>query len=199
MIEKINFLFKLVTEDIRHKLLFDDEALYSTTDQVTANKIAKEITHYLPVDSIITDATACVGGSSLALSQVFKKVYAIELDNTRFTYLQNNIKILNLKNVECIHGNALEESLKLQQDAIFLDCPWGGPSYKDNKTVMLYLSDIPIYDVIRRLIQSAKLFIIKVPTNFDEATFLDKTRDILKLEQKSRLRKMIILILSVIT
>lgn len=196
MMEKINFLFKLVSNEIREKLLLDEEALYSTTDQITANKIAKEINNYLDSDATITDATACIGGSSLALSQVFKKVYAIEYNELRFSYLQNNMKNLNLQNVQCIHGDSLEVCLKIQQDAIFLDCPWGGPSYKESKKVMLYLTEIPLYDILRILIKSAKLFIIKIPINFDEETFLEKTGDILKLEQKIRLRKMNLMIFS---
>ena len=195
MIEKINFLFKLVPDEIRAKLLLDKEALYSTTDQITANKIAREIANYIPVDSVITDATACIGGSSLALSQVFKRVYAIEFDETRFKYLQENVATLGLENVDCIYGDALQECLKLEQDAIFLDCPWGGPKYKESKTVMLYLSDIPLYDIVRQLQNKAKLFILKIPINFDEETFIEKTKDIFKIITKIKLRKMNLLII----
>lgn len=195
MIEKINFLFKLVPDEIRAKLLLDKEALYSTTDQITANKIAREIANYIPVESVITDATACIGGSCLALSQVFKYVHAIEFDETRFKYLQENVATLGLKNVNCICGDALQECLKLEQDAIFLDCPWGGPKYKESKTVMLYLSDMALYDIVRELRNKAKLFILKIPINFDEETFIAKTKDIFKIVTKIRLRKMNLLII----
>ena len=199
MSEKINFLFKLISNDIRKNLLLDDEALYSTTDQLTANKIAKEINAYLPSDSIITDATACIGGSAIALACVFTKVYAIENNELRYNYLQKNIDLLNINNIECIYGNALEKCLILEQDAIFLDCPWGGPGYKEAKNVMLYLGETAIYDVLRILIKCARIFVIKVPINFDEDIFIEKIADILKLLQKVKLRKMNLLILSIIT
>lgn len=194
MIEKINFLFKLVPDEIRSRLLLDKEALYSTTDQVTANKIAKEVSQYIGIDSIITDATACIGGSTLAFSQVFQFVNAIEFDETRFKYLQENVATLGLTNVKCIYGDALNECRHLTQDAIFLDCPWGGPKYKEAKTVMLYLSEIALYDVLRQLKDTAKIFILKIPINFDEELFIEKTQDVFKIETKIKLRKMNLLI-----
>lgn len=196
MIEKINFLFKLVPDEIRSRLLLDKEALYSTTDQVTANKIAKEVSQYIGVDSIITDATACIGGSTLAFSQVFQFVNAIEFDETRFKYLQENVATLGLTNVKCIYGDALNECVNLKQDAIFLDCPWGGPKYKEAKTVMLYLSELPLYDVLRQLKDTAKIFILKIPINFDEELFIEKTQDVFKIETKIKLRKMNLLIVT---
>lgn len=198
MVEKINFLFKMVPDDIRNKLLLDKEALYSTTDQVTANKIAKEVANYISRDSIITDATACIGGSTLAFSEIFRQVNAIEFDQTRFEYLQENVATLGLTNVRCIYGDALKECLDLEQDAIFLDCPWGGPKYKEEKQVMLYLSDIPLYDIVKQLKHKAAIFILKIPMNFDEETFIENTKNDFKIETKIKLRKMNLLIISII-
>ena len=95
MIEKINFLFKLVPDEIRAKLLLDKEALYSTTDQVTADKITRDILRYVPRKSTITDATACIGGSTYSFIQHFSNVIAIEYDKQRFEYLQYNMSILS--------------------------------------------------------------------------------------------------------
>jgi hypothetical protein len=192
--EKVKFLFKLIPSEIQDKLLLDEEALYSTTDQMTGNRIAKEINNYIDSNGTITDATACIGGSALAFAQVFKNINAIELNRERFKYLEHNINLLNLQNVKCIYGDSLQICKEIEQDVIFLDCPWGGPSYKEATKVMLYLSEIPLYDIIRLLIKSTKIFCIKVPTNFDEELFIKKTSDIIKLEKKIKLRKMNLLI-----
>ena len=192
--EKVKFLFKLIPSEIQDKLLLDEEALYSTTDQMTANRIAKEINNYIDSTAIITDATACIGGSALAFSQIFKTVNAIEFNQERFKYLEHNIKLLNLQNVKCIYGDSLQICKEIEQDVIFLDCPWGGPSYKEAIKVMLYLSETPLYDIIHLLIKCAKIFCIKVPTNFDEELFIEKTTDIIKVEKKIKLRKMNLLI-----
>jgi 16S rRNA G966 N2-methylase RsmD len=193
---KRDFLFKFVATSLREKLLMDDEALYSTTDQQTADKITKEIAQILPKSAKITDATACIGGSANALASYFNNVCAIELDPQKYAYLTANLATLGRNNVKCICGDALIVCSQQQQDMIFIDCPWNGPSYKEVPSLMLYLSGIPLYDVVRTLINHTKYIAIKAPVNFDEATFLEKTKDILKIQQKLRLRKMLLFILS---
>ena len=92
--EKTNFLFRFVPTDIRKQLKLDDEALFSTTDQVTADKITKDILRYVARTATITDATACIGGSAFSFAQNFSNIIAIEYDKTRFEYLQFNMSIL---------------------------------------------------------------------------------------------------------
>jgi predicted RNA methylase len=197
--DKRDFLFRHVPLDIRYKILIDEEAIYSTTDQVTANKISREIIRFVNKESIITDATACIGGSSYSFSKYFDNINAIEIDENRFNYLQNNIKLLECENVNCIHGDALEECLKLNQDVIFIDPPWGGPEYKKKNIVDLYLSDLPFSEVCKKLSQVCKYIIIKVPINFNETDFINNTKKELKLIYKNiSLRKMHLLIFTTI-
>lgn len=193
--EKKKFLFKFISPEIRDKLLLDDEAFYSTTDQLTASKITKEIAAFLPATATITDATACVGGSAFAFSQVFATVRAIEIDSVRYSYLIKNVELMGYTNIQCILGDALEICTREWQDAIFIDCPWGGPQYKEMKKVNLYLSNTSLGEVVNRLAKYTNYIVLKIPLNFDEELFFEETKDCLVLKQKTKLRKMNLLIL----
>jgi len=197
--DKRDFLFRFVPLNQRSKLLMDEESLYSTTDQLTADKISRELLKLIPATSTVTDATACVGGSAYSLSKVFASVNAIELDKTRYEYLVNNIKLLGSENIQCIYGDALEECKNLKQDLIFLDPPWGGPEYKRQEKVSLELSNIKISEVCEKLSPYTKFIAIKAPTNFDETTFNESTKNVLKMVYKNiHLRKMNLLVYEVI-
>ena len=212
--EKKDFLFRYVQQDIRKNLKLDKEALYSTTDQVTADKITRDILRYVPRKSTITDATACIGGSTYSFIQHFSNVIAIEYDKQRFEYLQYNMSILsqdlksniaNLSNIipytdysnkiDCRNGDALIECTKQYQDAIFIDPPWGGPEYKTYTHVQLYLSNLPLSEVCRRLYTYTTYIILKVPVNFDEENFISSTKSFIEVIHKNyQLRKMHVLI-----
>jgi|GEM_PF-2548422 len=197
--DKRDFLFRYVPVDQRYAIRYDDEALYSTTDQVTANKIAKEILRFVSKDSIVTDATACIGGSALALSKCFKIVYAIELDKDRYELLNYNMKLLKCTNVICINNDALKQCEILRQDIIFLDPPWGGPEYKKETSIDLFISNIPFYEICITLSKVCKFIVIKVPVNFNQKSFIEKTNSYLKLIYKNeKLRKMHLLIFNVV-
>ena len=209
--EKKDFLFRFVNPDIRKKIKLDEEALYSTTDQVTADKITRDILNYIPRSSTITDATACIGGSAYSFAQSFSNVIAIENNKERYDLLKQNINVLlntktenksifhnafsNLNNVECRYGDALIECQKQFQDAIFIDPPWGGPEYKTLDKVQLYLSGLSLHEVCKRLYKYTDYIILKVPVNFDEMQFIIETQSYLELQRKnSQLRKMNLLI-----
>jgi predicted RNA methylase len=194
--DKRDFLFRFVSPAHRSRLKLDEEAFYSTTDQLTANKIARVLQRVLP-DAVVTDATACVGGATLAFAAVFPRVHAIELDEVRYSYLRHNTSVLGISDkVSCIWGDALQVCAKLHQDIIFLDPPWGGPEYKSMERVSLTLSGRDLGDVCRALAPAAKYIAIKVPTNFDEDAFLRSVSGHANLVVKeTQLRKMHLLVL----
>jgi predicted RNA methylase len=197
--DKRDFLFRYISIDKRYHIKYDNEALYSTTDQVTANKISKEILKFASKDSVITDATACIGGSALALSKCFKKVYAIELDKNRYELLVHNMNLLDCNNVICINNNALLQCSMTDQDIIFLDPPWGGPEYKKEHSLDLFISNIPFYEVCITFSKLCNFIVIKVPINFNQKSFIENTNQYLKLLYKNeKLRKMHLLIFSTI-
>jgi len=197
-IAKRDFLFRQLPHSIRAYLKLDDESLYSTTDQLTADRITKDILKFVPKTSTITDATACIGGTAFAFSKEFQHVYAIELNSTRFQYLQHNMTALNVTNVQSIGGDALDICTRLTQDVIFIDPPWGGPEYKNVPCLSLYLSGIPLRDVCRWMHPHANYIVIKVPTNFDEAQFVENTPFMTLIYKNATLRKMHLLIFKTI-
>jgi 16S rRNA G966 N2-methylase RsmD len=194
-VAKRDFLFRLLPHSTRITLKLDEESLYSTTDQLTADKITKDILKYVPKTSTITDATACIGGTALAFSKEFKQVNAVEINETRFQYLQHNIMSLNTRNVYTIKGDAVEVCKCIYQDVIFIDPPWGGPEYKQLASVSLFLSGIPLHNICKTFHYYADYLVIKVPTNFDEDAFISNTSSFMEqIHKNTTLRKMHLLI-----
>lgn len=121
----------------------------------------------------ITDATACVGGNVISFCDYFAIVNAVECDLVRCEMLQHNLAVLEKGNAICIHASYLMVMQDLQQDVVFIDPPWGGPEYKDLAKVDLFLDDIPLYDICKRLHGRAEIVVLKVPTNFDADKFAE--------------------------
>jgi 16S rRNA G966 N2-methylase RsmD len=196
-VAKRDFLFRFLPSTTRTNLLLDDESLYSTTDQLTAEKITKDILKFVPKTATVTDATACIGGTAYALSKEFAQVNAIELDENRYTFLQHNMKTLNVTNVQSYHCDAIHACINLTQQVIFIDPPWGGPEYKNQTTVSLYLSGFPLASVCESFHKYTNFIVVKVPTNFDESSFVNKTAKFMHLVHRNiSLRKMHLLIFS---
>ena len=122
---------------------------------------------------IITDGTAGVGGNAISFDKYFKKVNAVENNSTRFKYLVNNMKIYESQLTEFYHADYTTIYLKLEQDVVFLDPPWGGPDYKNQNKIKIKLSNIPIETIINNLMntQQASLVVLKLPLNYDYEYF----------------------------
>lgn len=196
MQEKKDFLFRFVETTIRDKLQLDAEASYSTTDQLTADKITRDLLKILPKTSMITDATACIGGNTYSFAQAFQAVIAIEKDHARSQMLRTNMALLGMKNVTVKYGDAVQLVPTSHHDLIFLDPPWGGPEYKQQVNVSLQLSDRPLSEVCNEFANFTKYIALKVPVNFDEQRFVQDTKDALELvHRNAQLRKMKLLVL----
>ena len=110
-----------------------------------------------------------------------------------------NINILlketGKNNVTFYNNDAISLCNRLKQNAIFIDPPWGGPDYKQLAKLSLYLSDIELSQVCKKLYKCTDYIVIKVPTNFDEDRFIEKTESFISLVHKNTsLRKMHLLI-----
>lgn len=198
-IAKRDFLFRFINPNTRTQIKMDDESLYSTTDQLTADRISKDILKFVPNTSIITDATACIGGTAYSFSQFFSKVNAIEIDSSRYTLLVNNISVLlketGKDNISFYNDDSINVCRQLKQHVIFIDPPWGGPDYKKQAKLSLYLSNIELSSVCKQLHSYTEYIVLKVPTNFDENRFIANTQHFLTLVHKNTsLRKMYLLI-----
>lgn len=193
---KKDFLFRFLSPSVRNLLRFDDEALYSTTDQLTADKICKDIMKFVPSTGVVTDATACIGGSCASFAKTFSKVFAVEIDPTKYDYLRHNMMVMGLHQVvESICGDALVVCPTLLQDIIFIDPPWGGPEYKLSSSISLFLSGQTLASVCCKLSPYTRYIALKVPTNFDEAAFLHEVNGkLIRVHRNTNLRKMHLLI-----
>ena len=142
-----------------YQLKIDDESVYYISRREHADKITNFVVHYLknksldPNNCFITDATAGVGGNTISFAKKLKGVTAIELDKTRSQYLQNNVDVYGLKNVTVINGDSVDKlRFVKQQDAVFMDPPWGGRDYKNSKNLKLSLSGTSIEEICNNLL-----------------------------------------------
>ena len=136
--------------------------IYTTEQQ--ARQINNIILLYIDKNSIITDATSCIGGNSYYFSKIFKSVISVEKDYNTCKYLLYNTR--NLKNIKVYNCSYNIIKYCLKQDIIFLDPPWGGNIYKTKKTIELYLDNINVIDIINNLYNFCKIICLKVPNNF---------------------------------
>lgn len=195
MQNKKEFLFRFVDATLRDKLQLDQEALYSTTDQLTADKITKDLLRVVPRGSVVTDATACIGGNTFSFAQAFKAVVAIEKDVRRAQMLRANMTLLGMRNVSVVCGDAMDIIPTSHHDLIFIDPPWGGPEYKQRVKVSLSLSDVPLSQICNEFANHTKYIALKVPINFDEALFVEETKASLEMvHRNAQLRKMKLLV-----
>lgn len=194
--DKVDFLFRFVANDVRSKLQLDAEAMYSTTDQLTADKITHDILKFVPEQATITDATACTGGNTYSFSQFFSNVYAFEKDANRFMMLSHNMRVLGVTNVKMCCGDSIDLCKNQHQDVVFIDPPWGGPEYKKLDRVDLAMSDVPLSEFCMKIADSTSFIALKAPTNFNEAKFVRDTCDFMEVVHKNtQLRKMYLYIL----
>ena len=165
----------------RDAIQMSKEALYSVTKPDKVKRIKQIIIRHIkqlqkePSECVITDATACVGGDTLSFSTYFKKVQSVELNPIHYNMLQNNIAVYNRKNVDVILGDYTNLMSKLQQDIVFIDPPWGGPSYKQKQNLKLRLSKTPIFKIIQYLQDKVSMIVLKTPVNFDINSIFEYT------------------------
>jgi len=182
-IEIIPYNEKLITfafPDTPNKkqLMMTNVGVYSVSGKEGAEFIVNIIKSNCDKKHIsVTDGTANNGSDTITLGLNFDKVSSIEIDKTNYEVLENNVKVFGLENkVKTYHGNTLQIIKDLTQDVIYLDPPWGGKSYKDQKIMRLYLDDMELSDFYLAFKNKAKLFVFKVPRNYDFNNFIFKTQ-----------------------
>jgi len=151
---------------------------YSITPSSESYKMAK-LLHNILKDKqskiIITDSTSGNAGNTIQFAAFFDEVIAVELSKTHFDICKNNVDVYNLSNVTMINDDYLNIMTTLQQDVIFIDPPWGGPSYKDYNKIPLYLGKQRIEQIVSDIfrLNLAKVIGIKIPYNFDLHSFYE--------------------------
>jgi 16S rRNA G966 N2-methylase RsmD len=154
-------------------LKVDEEGLYSITHPKDANIISESIIDIMGKSDLqIVDMTAGCGGNMISFIKYFKFVVGIEFDNVRYKILKDNLQKYSKKNYQLLCGDATKYSLNTnnKNDVYFIDPPWGGPDYKNNPNIQLYLSNIKIEDFILTLPKD-KLIVLKLPFNYNIDVF----------------------------
>jgi 16S rRNA G966 N2-methylase RsmD len=168
------------------KLKITDKGLYSISKYSDASWITKIIVDFLssyvkinPNDVGIIDGTAGIGGNTISFAKYFNKVYAIEINNTHYDVLKNNINALNILNVDTYLNNFLNiiDTLNEKANIFFFDPPWGGKNYKNFKYFNLKIGKLHLNDVINALyIKKYKYVILKAPYNLNISSLLDNIK-----------------------
>ena len=174
-IHKINKTFPNYESVDKEKLQLTTQGIYSVSGYHAAFFLANLIYKYFKTnDIIITDGTANNGSDTICLSMKFKKVNAIELDKTNFKVLENNVKQYGLKNIILFNNSSLNLMQNLIQDVIYIDAPWT-KNYKESKVIQLFMDKKEISEIFNEFKKYAKLFVFKVPNNYDFTYFIQTT------------------------
>lgn len=158
--DKINYL----------KLRLSDESIYSIAKPYIGKKICKIIYKFIKSQNItITDAFSNVGGMTILFAKYFKSVNAFELNKLHCDMLLNNLNVYDYSHKVKIYCNDyLEYASKVKQDVIFFDPPWGGPCYKEQSIMSLYVNKINICIIINKLLYNAKYLVLQAPFNYNK-------------------------------
>lgn len=154
-----------------NKIKVHNDSYYYLTNYYDSNFINTIIyKKFKTKNLIITDGTAHVGGNTISFALFkFKIINAVEINHNYYKYLINNIKCYNLKNIKLLNDSYLNVYDKLYQDILFLDPPWGGPSYKSIKNLDLYLDNVNIVKIVNNVFSETKTkaVLLKVPYNYN--------------------------------
>ena len=143
---------------------YEYKSIFSTDSQ--ARQINDIILKYVSKESVITDATSCIGGNSLFFALDFKFVNCVEINSNTIDTLKDNMRYFTNKVIYNCSYNIIK--FMLRQDVIFLDPPWGGSIYKSKKRINLYLDSLNVIDIIDSLYNYTTIVALKVPNNFNK-------------------------------
>ncbi len=200
IIYRTKYLFPFQKGINKSKLQLYYSSVYSMSLPFDSEEVCYKIKEFFPGDEdklVITDTTANVGGNTLAFSSNFMKVNSIEIDKDIYNSLINNCnKVYFRNNIRFYNDDCIEKVKELdnngEQDVIFIDPPWGGPSYKDHEKLQLFLSNNNIYDIIKGWylnLKNYKLIIVKCPFNFDIDPFVNNNDLLFKKTYIQKLKK----------
>lgn len=169
----------------RLKLELSEEAYYSISHWKDANavsaRIKLELCRISPATELsnvkIVDGTACVGGNSISFGREFQDIVAVEISEQHKNMLDHNLAQYGLHHVTTLRGDitSVAHTLvnRLKVNVMFLDPPWGGPEYKENRLTSLVLSGNDVSHWIRRWSAVYNMIVMKVPNNFDTKRFIE--------------------------
>lgn len=131
---------------------------------------------------IITDATAGVGGDTIAFARGgFAGVNSCEIVPEHCRVVANNVAVFGLNDkVRVVCGDYMSSYTKLEQDVIYIDAPWGGSGYENNEesTGLKLFGKVEFATVVKRILGAGntKLLVLKVPADFNSASLAINTK-----------------------
>ncbi len=149
----------------------DEEGLYSAMPETTGLEQAKHI-----VGSVIYDAFAGVGGTSIAYARAGKQVIATDINAKRLAMAEHNAQIYGVSNnIDFICADFFKMASHVEAHTVVLDPPWGGPAYKsknvfhkENLVAQSTILDNPDGHAILNLaLRYFSEVVLRVPLNFD--------------------------------
>lgn len=160
-----------------------EESDYSSLPPYASKQVYDILKEYFGNEQItIIDATAHIGADSVNFITRFNAhCISLEINEETYKCLQINIKTFSPQGhsnfaVRCNCADYLNE-YKDWADFIYFDPPWGGHNYWEKKCMMLYIGDIPIYNIINNCLgRITKCVVLKIPSNFDTALFYTKIK-----------------------
>lgn len=164
----LNVLQKIFPSNNNQELLkYDTEGLWSISLPTDAELITNIIKKNTNLINTIFDGTGGLGGNVISFSKSFSSITVCEINVERFKMLENNLNVFEIKNVNLINANCLD-NLDGQYDAYFFDPPWGGPEYKFNNKTTIKLGELNLPQVVEKIRkQSNSPIFIKLPGNYD--------------------------------
>ena len=105
----------------QNELLCTSEDLRWATPEIVAKYRAKRL---LKHGAIIADIGCGIGFQTFAFAEIFTKVYAVDINKEKIERAESNAKVLGLKNIIFICGDALDQKIAAQisdVDIVFCD------------------------------------------------------------------------------
>lgn len=177
---KLNYLLQGYPRDFIHQFKTDDTGLFSITPATHAKNLVDTLQKFIPSCARILDATACVGGDTIAFANYFENIVSNEFDPNRFQMLKDNVTLYNNKfnpnkkcNITFVNSNILNYFKNKDNyfDLIYFDPPWGGEDYDKQKSLDLYFEDnenkVNVLKFISTLSDYTRFIVMKVPSNYN--------------------------------
>jgi len=166
------------------QMQIDVEGLYSMDLQSVATALAARI----KADQVI-DAFCGIGGAAIAFARAGKDVLAIEIDPQRLEMARHNARMFGVdRKVNFQLGDALD-ILQKSSAALYLDPPWGGPSYgRLDRFSLSHFSPNGEVLIRKGLTVSLEIY-LKLPKNFafDELDGICRPIEVIENEVNGRL------------
>jgi trimethylguanosine synthase len=171
---RTNFFSRWYDDNGNQLIECDVTGIFTVKPEAVANDIANHL-----IGDVVLDAFAGVGGVSIALARSGKTVIAVEKDANRAKMLKHNAFVYGVEDRICIVSEDVFSIYQdLEFDSIYLDPPWGGPSYKGKESFQMRHFRVGHRDVVKRMrqllqfsLESEKSVGFTVPNNFDFPEF----------------------------